>query len=131
MGVDGNQYIAIRGSKEILNTLEQCSLKLDDLDEKCTVIAERFFGPHNIVLKLRDPNYLVIATEFRNKPIYEYMEMLLKRYPTLWIKNDYSGEDGSHGFWIGRYRNGEVYIQTHTWEELTNEEIMMATDFSR
>jgi hypothetical protein len=131
MGIDGRQYIAIRGSKTILDILEQCALKLDDLDEKCTVIAERFFGQHNIDLKLRDPNYMVLSTEFRNKPIYIYMEMLLKRYPTLWIKNDYSAEDGSHGFWIGRYRNGEVYIQTAEWDELTDEEILMATDFSR
>jgi hypothetical protein len=131
MGVDGRQYIAIRGAKEILDILEQCALRLDNLNDKCALIAERFFGSDNIDLKLRDPNYMVLSTEFRNKPIYEYMEMLLKRYPALWIKNDYSAEDGSHGFWIGRYRNGEVYIQTADWEELTHEEIMMATDFSR
>jgi len=126
MGVDGNQYIQIRGSEKILDELEANGLKMENLEGQCARIADAFFGPKNVDIRHRDKKYLVIHTHFRNKPIQEYMVELLKKYPTCWFKYDYKTEDGYCGMWIGRIG----HVQELEWTELTDEEIVHVEDFS-
>ena len=118
MGVDGSNCLAIRGPQAILDTLESTGLAIDNHD-----LSERFFGPNKVEVLHRDSRYLVVSYEFRNKPVYHYLEALLNKYPTCWFKNTYSTETGECGMWIGRIRNGEKEIQEFEWEELTIEEI--------
>jgi hypothetical protein len=132
MGIDGNQYITIRGSKRILDELEQTHLQLNNLTGLRAQIAEAFFGPTNIDIPCRDKHMLVCKTHFRNQPIQEYMVELLKTHSTCWIKYEYSTEDGHKGIWIGRMNRekGEPVITERYWEELSWDEIANLEDFS-
>ena len=127
MGIDGRQYLEIRGAPAILDQLEASGIVFDGGDPR---IAERFFGAAAEV-RHRSPRHLVVRYEFRNSPVYEYLKQLLIVYPTLWIKNDYKTETGNCGLWIGRMCNGAHAIQELEWEELIIEEEMQAEDFSQ
>ena len=131
MGIDGRNYLHIRGSKEILDQIEASGCVLNNTDNQCEEISNRFFSPENIHILERTPTYLVFSYEFRNLPIYYYLERLLSTYPTCWIKNTYETEGGCHGLWVGRFVKGKAYIQKHEWEELTDEEISNHTNFSK
>ena len=130
MGVDGSNYLQIRGSEEILNRIEQTEAVIET-NEECAMIAKRFFQNGEVQITHRSPTYLVMKYEFRNSPIYSYLEELLRTYPTCWFKNEYSTEIGACGMWIGRYRGKEMYVQKLEWEELGVEEQAFETDFSR
>ena len=130
MGIDGTNYLEIRGSKEILDELEQTGVALKG-DGDIRKIAERFFGPTLIRVIERKPKHLVIRYEFRNYPVYQYLLALLEKFPSCWIKNTFSTETGARGLWIGRYEKGVPVIQEAEWRELTDEEIVYVTDFSK
>jgi hypothetical protein len=121
MGVDGIQYVSIRGPKTDLDTIEKIGLRFGEHDDAC-LIGE---------VMNRDPRYIVFRMDFRNMPIYDEMEILLKRYPKCWIKNSFSTETGDCGMWIGRYNRGTMEIQKLAWHELSHEEIIHEADFSR
>ena len=127
MGIDGRQYIAIRGSQEILDLLATNGLVTKD-----TPIGEmEFFHIDNMEIGNRSKNYLVFCMDYRNVPIYDQLERLLKQYPTCWIKYDFSEELGNCGMWIGRFQRGQPQIQKMEWRELTIEELHHETDFSK
>ena len=130
MGIDGRQYLEIRGPKEKIDELENLEFKIKGINKECDILADRFFGKENIEIKLRDPKYIVISFEYRNDNINQYFVALLNKYPMCWIKNDYSTENGYCGIWIGRFIKGKPYIQEIEWEELTLEEQCMGEDFS-
>ena len=127
MGIDGLQYLEIRGAPAILDRLEATGVVFEDGDMD---IAAQFFGK-GVQLQHRTPRHLVFTYEFRNQPVYEYLTQLLVAHPTLWIKNDYRTEDGDCGVWIGRIVNGIPAIQERTWRELMQEEIQYMEDFSQ
>lgn len=133
MGIDGTNYLEIRGSKEILDELEQSGLTLkgSNVSAECKKIAETFFGIGKIRVIERKPKYLMVRYEFRNYPVYEYLNALLERYPSSWIKNTFSTETGARGLWIGRFSKGAPLIQEYEWRELTDDEIVFVTDFSK
>jgi hypothetical protein len=131
MGIDGRNYLFIRGSKEILDQIEASGCILNNMDSECQEIADRFFSPDEINIIKRLPTYLALSYEFRNLPIYYYLERLLATYPTCWIKNTYYTETGWHGLWVGRFVGGKPSIQKFEWEELNDEEIAHVTDFSK
>jgi hypothetical protein len=126
MGIDGRQYLEIRGAPAILDQLEASGIVFEG---GAPHIAERFFGAAAEV-RHRSSRHLVIRYEYRNRPVYEYLKQLLIAYPTLWIKNDYKTETGNCGLWIGRTVNGTPAIQELEWDELIIEEEMQGEDFS-
>lgn len=132
MGIDGTQYITIRGSKSILDEIENSKLKLENVSELISQIANAFFGDENVEVRCRDERFLVFRTYFRNRPIKEYMLEILKKYPTCWIKYEYSTEDGYYGLWTGRTNRGsnEPVITDIEWNELSWDEIGNLEDFS-
>jgi len=131
MGIDGRNTLHVRGSKDILDELTASGFVPKNCDTEMTEIAERFFGTKQIDILHRDPHYLVLDYEFRNEPVYQYLEALLRQYPTCWFKNTYKNDDGSCGLWIGRFRGSELDVQVLEWMELCDEEIVHETNFSR
>ena len=127
MGVDGIQYIHIRGPKECLDEIELNGVWVSNEG----IFVPSIFKIDNMTKTRSEPRYLSYRLFFRNEPIYEQLELLLNKYPKCWIKNDYDTETGECGIWIGRFQNGLQQIQTREWQELTAEEIVFETDFSR
>jgi len=134
MGIDGNQYVYVRGPKECLDEMEARGLRMDDPENPESDYVgthQYFFGKENVKVLSRKPNYLVCKLAFRNDTIFEQMELLLNKYTKCWFKNEFETEDGDCGVWVGRYHNGKPYIQVREWTELMEEEIAHETDFSR
>jgi len=127
MGIDGRNTLTIRGSEEVINLIESTGLALDE--DK--VISARFFGKENIKIVARDSKIIVIDYEFRNDTVYDYLKLLLNKYPTCWFKNTYITENGCCGLWIGRFEGGVMNIQELEWLELSYDEKWFATDFSK
>ena len=53
---------------------------------------------------------------------YEWLETLLYKYPSCWIKNEWDIEDGHRGIWIG-YHNKEhqKIIKCFEWDDISLE----------
>jgi hypothetical protein len=49
------------------------------------------------------------------KPDYEWLESLHKKYPSIWIKNEWISEDGKAGVWIGC----KTDIKSMEWDDLS------------
>lgn len=128
MGIDGQQILEIRGPEHILDALQESQLVLNG--PTTSEIANRFFGQRLEVCN-RKPRCLIVSYEFRNEPVYIYLEELLRKYPMCWMKNTYMGDDGSCGLWIGRMVGGKPIIQTAVWQELCAEELYMGENFER
>ena len=56
------------------------------------------------------------------KPDFEWLESLLVKYPSCWIKNEWIVEDGEAGTWIGTARGGEKVIKQLMWDDMSIEE---------
>jgi len=131
MGVDGTQNIRIHGPPEVIEELAKNFLVVETDDHKCSSIIHYFLGEKQLKILDKMPNSIYCRTHFRNVNIYHYFDKLLEKYPMCWIKVSYSTEIGTCGMWIGRYRNGEKFIQEHEWEELDWQEEAQGTDFSQ
>jgi len=128
MGIDGRQTLHIRGPLAMIDEIEASGGVIDG-NEEIMLIADRFFGKNAMIH--RSARSIVFNYEFRNEPINQYLEALLKRFPKCWMKNEYHTEDGNCGMWIGRFIGNEVKIQVLNWTELTIEEELMEEDFSQ
>ena len=128
MGVDGDQTLQIRGPEDMLQEMEASGFVIDG-DDEIKHIATRFFG-NQVTIKHRSPRFIVIRYEYRNIPVYQYLEALLKAYPKCWMKNEFSTDQGLCGVWIARMVHGKVSIQDHSWAEVHYEEIIHCEDFS-
>ena len=53
-------------------------------------------------------------------PDFKWLEQLLVKYPSCWVKNDWSEEGGDAGVWIGCAKTGE--IKRLDWREFSIEE---------
>ena len=135
MGVDGIQYLYIRGSKECLDEIELQGLWTNSQHITHSLDHDSprpyIFKTKNVERILRTPHHLAYRLLFRNEPIYEQLELLLNKYSKCWIKNDYATENGECGLWIGRFQDGKPQIHTREWQELTAEEILFVTNFSK
>ena len=56
------------------------------------------------------------------KPDFDWLESLLTKYPSCWIKNEWIVEDGEAGTWIGTARTGEKVISRMVWDDMSVEE---------
>jgi hypothetical protein len=126
MGVDGTQVLQVRGPASVLDAMEACHLIIKG-DERISLIANRFFVQAE--LSRKDPKFLVVTYEYRNMPVYEYLEALLREFPQCWMKNEFSTDQGICGVWIGRMIDGEPALQEQAWTELGYDEIE-GEDFS-
>ena len=52
-------------------------------------------------------------------PDFEWLEKLLKKYPSIWVKNLWHEEGGLAGIWIGSVKDG---IKRFDWEDMCIEE---------
>ena len=52
------------------------------------------------------------------KPDYLWLELLNKKYPSIWIKNEWISEDGKAGVWIGQQTN----VKSMEWDDLSLED---------
>jgi len=57
-------------------------------------------------------------------PNFEWLESLLEKYPSIWVKDIWTVEDGEAGAWIGTARSGKKEIRQLTWEDMSIEEEM-------
>jgi len=121
MGIDGTQYLEIRGAQYILDDLEKSGIVFEGGDPQ---IAAGCFGSVAEITH-RSRRRLVVRYIFRNQPVYEYLTQLLTAYPTIWIKNNYITENGDCGLWIGRTVDGHPSIQDLVWKELMIEELQL------
>jgi len=131
MGLDGRNTLEVRGPSEMLDEMENRGLLFDTENERLKYIGERFFGTENVYIDNRFDRHLIVSFEFRNLPVYEYLEAFLQKYPKCWMKNTWNTDDGNCGVWIARMRSGKPSIQKFEWIELCDEEVMMGEDFSR
>lgn len=57
-------------------------------------------------------------------PDFAMLENLLAKYPSCWIKNEWSEEGGKAGVWIGTMLSGEKQISRMEWDDMCIEERM-------
>ena len=55
-------------------------------------------------------------------PDFVWLEGLLTKYPSCWIKNEWNEEGGTEGVWVGSMRTGKKQIQRMVWEGMCIEE---------
>ena len=48
------------------------------------------------------------------EPKIQFLEMLVDKYPSIWIKNDWVSEDGTAGICVGKQND----LKRFDWEEL-------------
>lgn len=58
----------------------------------------------------------------RWNPDYEWMEGLIDKYTSAWIKDEWTEQGGNAGVWIGSRKTGEKVIQGLEWEDMCIEE---------
>jgi hypothetical protein len=51
-------------------------------------------------------------------PDFEWLEELLEKYPSCWIKNEWDEEGGGAGIWVGCVKEGEKQIKRMEWDDL-------------
>jgi hypothetical protein len=56
-------------------------------------------------------------------PDLKFLENLIEKYPSCWIKNIWSEEGGTAGVWIGTMRTGVKDIKQLTWDDMCEEEL--------
>ena len=100
-------YMMFTGSEKDVSDF--VSAELDIPERKYTVVGR---GLEAIRIKLWLPW----------KPDFEWMESLLTKYPSCWIKNEWIVEDGEAGTWIGTARDGEKMIKRMMWDDMSLEE---------
>ena len=133
MGIDGNQTLTIRGPKAYLDVLESSGLLFEVKEHHPNWFAsvqDDYFGPKNVTMTRCEDTMLEVSFAFRNKPMNEYFEALMNMYPHCWMKNTFDTETGWCGFWIGRFVEGRLEVQTHEWQELSWEEMAEYEHFS-
>ncbi|NBO71864.1 hypothetical protein EBV26_15520 [bacterium] len=55
-------------------------------------------------------------------PDFNWLEELLTKYPSCWIKNEWNEEGGREGVWVGSMRSGKKEIKQMEWEGMCIEE---------
>ena len=55
-------------------------------------------------------------------PDFDWLESLLTKYPSCWVKDIWIVEDGQAGVWIGTERKGEKEIRQFLWDDMCIEE---------
>ena len=54
------------------------------------------------------------------RPYFEWLNVLLDRYPNCWVKNEWWEEGGLAGVWIGYIADdGEKNVENFEWEDLS------------
>ena len=53
------------------------------------------------------------------EPDFEWLEKVIKKYPSIWVKNLWHEEGGLAGIWIGSVKGG---IKRFDWEDMCIEE---------
>ena len=90
-------------------------------DDISRFFVEEFEGvpdwAHEIYVKGEEGIQFRIWSRWR--PDFEWLEGLLSKYPSLWIKNLWQEEGGLAGVWVGSEEKG---IKRLEWEDMCIEE---------
>lgn len=73
------------------------------------------FYERNIVFTKNCPHGIQFRQHTKWRPDYEWMQRIVVKYPTCWVKNEWIEEGGMAGVWVGSLTNG---IQSMIWEDL-------------
>jgi len=105
-------YITIICDCELeLNTFIADELKYEECGEYI------FYEEIKIIKKGKKGIVFEITTMI--KPYLQTLHSLLKKYQKLWIKNEWSTEDGYSGIWIGCYNSDKIDIVHFHWNDLS------------
>jgi hypothetical protein len=56
------------------------------------------------------------------KPDFPWLESLIDKYPSCWVKDEWNEEGGMAGVWVGTAREGVRDIKELSWRDLCLEE---------
>jgi hypothetical protein len=74
-------------------------------------------------MKARGVKGLLFKLWTRWQPDFKWLEGLLTKYPSFWLKNEWNEEGGLAGVWIGTVAmNGTLEIKQLAWDDLCMEE---------
>jgi hypothetical protein len=95
-----------------------------DEEELAEILKEEFKdnSPDNFTILQRGKEAVSCKMWSAWHPNFVWMEGLLEKYPTVWVKNTWSVEDGEAGVWVGTGRGGTKSIRQLTWEDMSIEE---------
>ena len=71
-------------------------------------------------IKRRGVEAVVLKLWSRWQPDFKWLEELLVKYPSCWVKDEWSEEGGDAGIWIGSGMTGQ--IKRLEWHEMSIEE---------
>jgi len=94
-----------------------------DKEELKNLILEEFKN-QNVKILQRGPEALKCKLLSAWHPNFDWLEGLLEKYPSVWIKNIWTVEDGEAGVWIATVRNGKKEVSQLTWDDMSIEEEM-------
>jgi hypothetical protein len=73
-------------------------------------------------MKVRGVKGLIFSLWSPSRPDFKWLESLFKKYPSIWVKNEWSEEGGLAGVWVGTEMYGELKIDQMVWTDLCLEE---------
>ena len=83
----------------------------DILEESCKKIP-------NIIIKQSSKFGIKVHFITAWKPDFQFIEILIDKYPLVWIKHEWISEDGISGIWVGKNNN----IKFMDWIDLSIED---------
>ena len=66
----------------------------------------------------RGPRGIYITVWSRWNPDFIWLEGLIAKYPSCWIKNEWDEEGGSAGVWIGCIKDNIPTIKQLEWDDI-------------
>jgi len=75
-------------------------------------------------VKTRGKGGVVLNLWSRWTPDFEWLEELVEKYPSAWIKDEWHEEGGNEGVWVGTKREGFADIRSLEWQGMCIEEEM-------
>jgi hypothetical protein len=95
-----------------------------DKEDVEAFILEEFVGVPNWALdiKKRGQEAVYLKVWSHSMPDFVWLEGLLEKYPSCWIKNNWTEEGGNAGIWIGMDCSGKKLITRFDWHDMSIEE---------
>jgi hypothetical protein len=139
MGIDGTNYITIIGPSIVIDGIENGGLILNDaelnaelnteLNDDLKNLMEYMIGIDTSMVVKRGPislkptgektsNNLTIIIRGKSD-VNHYLNILMKKYPQCYFKNEYSTDEGYCSMWISYNDN----IQHIEWNDICQDEL--------
>ena len=56
-------------------------------------------------------------------PDFEWLERLIVKYPSSWVKNEWIEEGGTAGVWVGKIHNNIRQVKSMEWDDMSVEQM--------